>query len=480
MIALSLLLLQSAAPYSIVSIPAPARAVLEVGGLATLPGERLLVSTRRGEIWAVDGAHAPAPVEARFTLFAQGLQEPLGLLVHEGWIYTVQRGELSRMRDADGDGFAEELETVSDRWRISGNYHEYNFGPRLGPDGQLWITTNKPFGPEPFGRVDWRGFALSFTLDGKMTPVACGLRSPAGIEASPWGDMFYTDNQGEWCGASKLAHIEPGDFHGHPWGVFSCKRPEWKFATPATDPELRELMPEVSKSTPSFKLPAIWFPYDKMGKSPSGLVWDTSEGAFGPFAGQLFVGDQHHAAVLRVFLEEVNGHWQGACFRFRDGFDSGVIRLAFSADGSSLFAGLSNRGWGSRGKTTHGLQRLDWTGRMPFEIAEMRARSRGFALRFTEPVDPELAARTSTYALASYTYELHSDYGSDEMDPSTPQVTAVAVSADGLEVKLDVNGLRAGYVHELSVDGLRSKSGVPLLHTDAYYTLIEIPELSDD
>ena len=40
---------------------------------------------------------------------------------------------------------------------ISGNYHGYNFGPRLDDEGFFWITTNKPFGDEPFGRADWRG-----------------------------------------------------------------------------------------------------------------------------------------------------------------------------------------------------------------------------------------------------------------------------------------------------------------------------------
>ena len=35
---------------------------------------------------------------------------------------------------------------------------------------------------------------------------------------------------------------------------------------------------------------------DEMGRSPSGFAWDMSEGKFGPFAGQLFVGDQYDAS----------------------------------------------------------------------------------------------------------------------------------------------------------------------------------------
>ena len=459
--------------YEIVTVQVPEEVVLEASGLALLPDGRLMVCTRRGEVWIVDDAHADDG-RADFRLYAEGLQEPLGLLVHDdGWIYVGQRGEVSRMRDVDGDDQVDEIETVCDLWSISGNYHEYLFGPRLGPEGDLWITTNKPFGGEPFGRVDWRGFAHRIRLDGELSPVACGLRSPAGVEVAPWGDVFFTDNQGEWCGASKLSHIEPGDFHGHPWGAFSCDQPEWPYDDPG-DPPDGMLMPRVPEVIPSFKLPAVWFPYDKMGKSPAGMVWDTTEGGFGPFAGQLFVSDQHHASVLRVFLEEVDGHWQGACFPFREGFQCGIIRLAWGRD-DSLFAGMTNRGWGGRGNSPYGLQRLRWRGSRPFEVLEMHARPNGFRLLFTEPVDPATAADPASYRLESYTYELHAAYGSAEMDRAEPRVRSASVSSDRRTVDLEVEGLRAGYVHELHLSGVRGPEGVPLLHDEAYYTLIRIP-----
>ena len=230
--------------YRVDTLPVPAGTALEVSGIAFLPDERPIVCTRRGQVFLIEGAFAEDPSEASYTLFQEGLQEPLGLLVRDGWIYFAQRGELSRMRDADGDDFAEELETICDAWRVGGNYHEYNFGPRLDAEGNFWITTNRAFGDNPFGDHPWRGFALRITPEGEMLPTACGLRSPAGLEISPWGDVFYTDNQGEWCGASKLSHVEPGDFHGHPYGIESCKLPEWKFADPGQPPN-GMLMPEV-------------------------------------------------------------------------------------------------------------------------------------------------------------------------------------------------------------------------------------------
>ncbi len=460
--------------YEIVTLPIPEGLDLEVSGIALLPDGRPLLCTRRGEVYVVENAYSSDPQDVVFHKFAEGLQEPLGLLVQEdGWIYVTQRGELSRMRDIDGDDRIDELETICDDWRISGNYHEYNFGPRLGPDGNFWITLNKPFGGEPFGKAPWRGFAMRITPDGRMLPTVSGLRSPAGIQNSPWGDMFYTDNQGEWCGASKLSLLEPGSFQGHPHGIGSCNDPLWPYPHPGDIPN-RVPMPEVGKQIPSFRLPAVWFPYDKMGKSPGGFVWDETGGGFGPFEGQIFVTDQHHAWVHRVSLEQINGRWQGACYPFRQGLASGAIRCAWGSD-DSLLVGMTNRGWGSKGGATFGFQRLVWTGKMPFEVLAMRARPDGFLVEFTSPVDPETAAAPASYELSSYTYILHSDYGSPEVDVAQLEIKEVRLAEDRLSVELVLDGLRSGYVHELHLDGVRGANGNPLLHARAYYTLVEIP-----
>jgi len=454
-------------------LPAPEGLVLEVGGIAFLPDGRPLVCTRRGEVWIIENAFTEDPESVAYDLFAEGLQEPLGLLVHEGWIYVAQRGELSRMRDTDGDDRMDELETVCDDWQLSGSYHEYNFGPVVDAEGHFWITTNKPFGDEPFGRVDWRGFALRIAPDGTMQPMCCGLRSPAGIGKSPTGELFYSDNQGEWCGAGKLSLLEPGSFHGHPHGLFSTQRPEWRFERPP-EPVDGRMMPDVAREVASFRLPAVWFPYDKMGRSPSGFAWDTTAGAFGPFTGQIFIGDQYAASVMRVDLEQVNGHWQGACFPFRSGCASGVTRVAFAPDGS-LFVGSTDRGWPALGRASYGLERLVWTGNVPFEIERMLARPDGFELRFTAPVDAASAADPAAYTLSSYTYELHAAYGSDEMDMAQLAVKELSMGADARSVVLVVEGLREGYVHELRLDGVLSAAGEPLLHPRAYYTLVELP-----
>ncbi|MFL2923998.1 MAG: hypothetical protein ACJ0BN_16440 [Limisphaerales bacterium] len=451
---------------------------MEVGAMTLMSDGNLLVGTRRGDVYVLENPYGD-PASAVFRPWARGLAQPLGFLEHNGWIYTAQRGELTRIKDSNGDGKADIFETVCDAWDISGNYHEYNFGPRMDKEGFMWITLNKPFGGQPYAdpevkQAHWRGWAVRVNPEtGEMFPMAAGLRSPAGVEDSPWGDIFYTDNQGEWCNASKLSHLEFGDYHGHPWGLPTQKLAGAPFET-MPQPISGTFMKDMHQQIPQFKMPAVWFPYDKMGKSPSGLRWDLTDGKFGPYAGQLFVADQHHATVMRVNLENVDGHWQGACFPFREGFQCGIIRICFGSD-ASLFVGMSNAGWGGRGNRPWGLQRLKWTGKIPFEVHEMKAQPDGFKLTFTEPVNPEAAANLDSYKMESYTYRLESRYGGPEDDKKEVKITHAQVSKDGMSVRIKIDPIRAGYVHELHMEGLTSKKGDSLLHDEAYYTLVNIP-----
>ena len=236
--------------------------------------------------------------------------------------------------------------------------------------------------------------------------------------------------------------------------------------------------PEAVKAFPQLTPPAVCFPYKKMGQSATDIVLDGSAGKFGPFTGQLFVGEFTQAGVNRVFLEQIDGQYQGACFPFRSGCASAVLRLTQGVDGS-MFVGLTNRGWSSLGVASYGLERLVWTGKTPFEILEMRAQPQGFELVFTKPVDLDTASNLASYRLRSYTYLYHETYGSDEIQDRLLEITSARVSDDGLRVQLTVAGLRELYVHELVADGIRDLQGMRLLHPQAYYTLNRIPATSD-
>ena len=466
--------IQADEPWLLETLPLPEDEVLEISALAIWHADRVLAATRRGEIWVVEGVFDENALECSWRKVMEGLQEPLGFLVQEDdSVLVIQRGELSRLVDENGDGAFDLVETVCDEWRVGGNYHEYNFGPVRDSNGDLWLTTNRAFGGQPFGAPKWRGFALRIDAEGHMHPECSGLRSPAGVGIAPWGDLFYTDNQGEWVGASKLSQLVPGAFYGHPFGVGSCDDPLWPYPHPGETPN-RVLMPEAAKKLPHFQMPAVWFPYDEMGRSPAGFVFDQTGGRFGPYGGQMFVVDQFSAEVMRVFLEQVDGHWQGACFPFRKGLSCGAIRVCWGPDGSMLI-GETDRGWASQGSERFGLERLSWTGAVPFEMQQVSALSDGFHVRFTRAFDPAGAADTEGWSIDSYTYMLHSDYGSPEVDLAKCKVLGVTLDADHMGLRLQVEGLREGYVHEIRPRRMRSREGLALEQPRAYYTLVRIP-----
>src|SRR5947207_946682 len=57
----------------------PEGEVLEAGGLETLPGGKIALGTRRGEVWIIDNGLTDNAKDAKFTRFAHGMHEILGL-----------------------------------------------------------------------------------------------------------------------------------------------------------------------------------------------------------------------------------------------------------------------------------------------------------------------------------------------------------------------------------------------------------------
>jgi len=473
--------------YKMLRFELPPGEVIECGALEFMPNGKLAVGTRRGEIWLVENALAADPKQAKFTRFAHGLHEILGLAAPPlsppskggakggGWLYVTQRCDLSRIKDTDGDGKADLFEVVSDGWEINGDYHEYAFGSRFDKNGDIWfaLCLTGSFN----SNSKFRGWAGKVGAEGKFIPTTSGVRSPGGVGFNAAGDVFYTDNQGPWNGACGLKHIAPGGFVGHPdsfrWYAEANKLNPTLGPAPQVPKSNSRMMVE-AKKIPQLIPTAIIFPYNKMGQSAAGIDCDLSVGKFGPFHEQLFVGDQTHSTVMRVFLEKVNGRYQGACFPFRQGFSCGLVPVRFGPDGS-LICGGTNRGWGSRGTKPYSLERLVWTGQVPFEIHEMRAKHDGFELTFTKEVDLQSAGDPKSYKLQTYTYIYRADYGSPEVDPTNPTIDAIAVAADRKSVRLRVSQMQEGHIHELHAPGLRSADGLPLLHKEAYYTLNYIP-----
>lgn len=461
--------------YTIHTVPIPEAVSLEVGGMTFLPNDALAVATRHGEVWIISNPYMKGGVAPRYKLFAQGMHEALGLNYINGDLYLTQRSELTRLRDLDGDGEADEYHTVYS-WPISGNYHEYAYGPMLDKEGNMVVTLNLGYTDRAVSLSKWHGWMLKITADGKMTPFATGMRSPAAMGLNKEGDIFYAENQGEWVGSGSITHVAEGDFVGNPEGLKWADLPGSPVKLRYADiPNTGEPKYDVAKRVPGLKTPSVWFPQTILGISTSGILSYEGKAKMGPFEGQVFVGDQGQSKIMRVDLEKVKGVYQGVVFPFREGFSSGILRMNWGSDGS-MFVGMTSRGWGSTGTSLYGLQRLEWNGKTPFEMKTVKARPDGFEVEFTEPVDEKTARNAASYRVTGFTYKYQNLYGSSTINQVICPIKAIEISADKMKVRLVVDSLRLGYIHEITVEGIRSATHYALLHNFGYYTLNQIPD----
>lgn len=457
--------------YQIEKINIPEDIVLEVGGLAFNEKGELGVCTRRGEVWLIKNPTAAKPTYQRF---AHGLHEPLGLNYKDGSFYLAQRGELTKLTDTDGDDKADEYETIY-TWDLAGNYHEYSYGPVFKNNGDMLVTLNLGWVGHGASLSKWRGWMIQISPDGKMTPLATGMRSPAGFGLNKNGDIFYTENQGDWVGSGRMTHIESGDFVGHPEGLLWSDEPASPLALKFEDiDDTKEIsLYDYKKVFPAVKPPSVWFPHGLMGISTSDIQVFPSD--FGPYEGQLLVGDQGHSKLMRVAQEKVNGVYQGACFPFVEGFSSGVLRMRFHSD-NALYVGMTSRGWRSTGPETFALERLKWTGKTPFEIKHIKIQEDGFLLEFTEEVDRSTASNIASYGIQDFTYKYHHFYGSPVTDKAISTITKVEVAEDGRSARLYLDNIRLGYIYEIKAGGVNHIKGKKLLHQVAYYTVNQLPK----
>lgn len=99
--------------YKIQNIGLPEGCIMEVGGMCTMPDGRIAISTRRGEVWIMENTNMTNNTLPRFSKYAEGVHECLGIAYKNGLLYVATRGELTRLIDYNHDGKADAYEPVA-------------------------------------------------------------------------------------------------------------------------------------------------------------------------------------------------------------------------------------------------------------------------------------------------------------------------------------------------------------------------------
>ena len=296
-----------------------------------------------------------------------------------------------------------------------------------------------------------RGRTLKISKDGSIERLDYGLRTPNGIGVGPNDQLFLTDNQGQWLPANKLIHVQKGNYNGMAWG----------------------LSEEEEENPPKASPPAIWLPDNEIGNSPSEPILMKD----GPYKGQLLHGDVSNGGIKRDFLEMVDGQYQGAVFRFSQGFSAGVNRLVWGPDGALYVGEVGMVGGWSWKENQYGLEKISYNGKSTFEMLSIKAKPEGFEIEFTEALDQKnFDTVIDKMVLQQYRYEATAAYGGPKLDLVTLKPQEVLLADDGMKIDLKIDGLKENHVvyFNLPVD-LKSTNGNALWSSEAWYTLNKIP-----
>jgi glucose/arabinose dehydrogenase/cbb3-type cytochrome oxidase cytochrome c subunit len=404
-------------------------------------GRVFVASMKQGDLFVLRDPGGDGK-RARFESYAHGLfQDVFGMLHDSKDLYVLHRRNLSRVR-------SDRIDRVAALPHAVGNAYDWAYGLVRDRSGNFLYT----FAPHASQQLPGSGSILRLSpKTGKAGEVAFGLRNPLGWCQGPEGEVFFTDNQGDWVATNKLCHVVEGRYYGYP---NHAQRMHTKKPMATT---------------------AVWVPYS-WARSINGVAYDSSGGKFGPFAGQFYLAElMHGGAIIRANVEKVKGVYQGACFPFWGKGLLGPLTLAFDPKGRLFVGAITTPGW--MGQPDRGaLFRIDFTGATPFEIQSIHVRPQGFRLIFTRPVDAKAARQVESYRLEHYRYEYTGAYGSPELDRTRVAVQHIELHADGRTVDLTTAPLVKGRVYAITAAGVRSAKGEALVHPMGVYTLNEVPD----
>lgn len=427
----------------------------KVGGMDFLSDGRLVISTwdAEGSVYIIENAQGGDPSKMKAKRIAFGLAEPLGLKVVEDTIYVMQKQEMTVLVDSDKDDIIDEYRTLSDDWSVSANFHEFGFGLAY-KEGFFYATLAtaiNPGGASTQPQIQDRGRVVKVNRrTGETTFIASGLRTPNGIGIGFNDELFVADNEGDWLPSSKILHVKEGAF----------------FGSHSVDP--------VGTKDLEVQKPVVWLPQDEIGNSPSTPSYIN----VGPYKGQMIHGEVTNGGVKRVFVEEVNGNYQGCVFRFIQGLEAGINRLCWGPDGALYVGGIGNPGnWGQAGKLHYGLQKLQYNGKSTFEMLKVEARSNGVEITFTEPLSGSDGWKKEDFEVKQWYYLPTENYGGPKMDLRKLEILSTSLNQDKTKVFLELKGMKENhvvYIHLLK--NFISDKGSQLWSPEAWYTMNSIPK----
>ena len=400
----------SAEAYAIDTIPVPydnpSHAQMFCSGVGFFDNGDAAVSTIHGDVWRVSGLDDKLE-HVEWRRMATGLYQPLGLTVVSNQAIVLCRDHLTRLIDRNGDGVADEYESLCSQIDTSAGGHDYVTSLCLDDSGNYYY-------------VDPRG-AHRVSPDGRThETLARGFRNANGMGVSPDGKIvLVAPQQGEWTPSSVIHELRQDGWYGYPGAKVTPDRPL------------------------GYDLPLCWIPH-RIDNSSGSQVWATSD-RFGPLSGHILHLSWGRCSLFLTLRDVVDGVAQGAVVPIKGRFLSGSMRGAFSPkDGQLYVAGC--QGWQTAAARDGSFQRLRWTGKKLALPVSWQAGRGQIQLTFNEPLDRETVIDPGSYSVEAWNYRYAAQYGSKDWSPSNPEaeghdswaVKSARLEPDGKTVTLEM------------------------------------------
>ena len=412
---------------------------------------RAAVATWSGDIWIVDGVDEDLD-QLVWSRFAVGFHMPQGLEVVDGTVYVLDRDQITRLHDLNGDGQADYYENFNNDFHVTHHFHEFTFDLDVDAEGNFYFA--KAARHALPAKVKHHGVIFKLDPEGKNLEVVCrGFRVPNGVAVGPNGEITTSDQEGHWIPSTRINLCSPGSFHGYMWGG-------------GVDPDRK-----------GYDDPITWLPI-AVDNSGAGQAWIGTD-LWGPFQGHLVHSSFGRGKIFLMLMERAEGTVQGGAVELPVDFDTGLMRPDFrKSDGNLYLAGL--HGWGTKRKAVGGLYRVRYSGGKVLVPSALHVSRQGIDISFLHELDRATAEDPANYAVRRWNYKWLSRYGSDrwkldgEPGIETVAVRKVQLLPDRKTVRIEVDDLRR-VMQMMTSMRIRTAAGDPI-ETEISHSIHAIPE----
>jgi glucose/arabinose dehydrogenase len=188
---------------------------------------RLVVASLEGRVWAVEDTDGDGREDAARPI-SHELATPYGIIADGSHIDVATKSSLLRLQDDDGDGLPERAITLASGWGHTDDYHDWAVGIAPAGENRYFLAlpcqqdNRSPAAARFRGNVldvrfdiRSRGFRYERAADlSSLETISTGHRFPMGMARNKAGDLFVTDNQGNYNPFNELNHVRPGKDFG--------------------------------------------------------------------------------------------------------------------------------------------------------------------------------------------------------------------------------------------------------------------------